>query len=189
MKEYVLFAGVNGSGKSTLYNLGNEYIELPRINMDEILSEFGDWKNSADILKAGKIAVGRIKEMFLKEQSFVQETTLCGHNIIKNIMTAKDKGYRIIVFYIGVETVEIAKHRIADRVKNGGHGIPDADVERRFKESFENLKLIIPYCDEIYFYDNTEVFYRIAAITNGKDEIRHSGLPSWFLNVMDNMRK
>lgn len=41
MKKYVLFAGVNGAGKSTLYNLGGEYMDLPRINTDEILAKFG----------------------------------------------------------------------------------------------------------------------------------------------------
>jgi len=184
MKKYVLFAGVNGAGKSTLYNLGGEYMDLPRINTDEILAKFGDWRNTSDVLKAGKMAVSRIAELFNKEQSFVQETTLCGRSIIQNIKKAKNNGYQIIVFYIGVETVEIAKSRIANRVKNGGHGIADADVERRFEESFNNLKSIIPICDEIYFYDNTEQFRRIAAITNGIEEIRGMDLPQWFLNIM-----
>lgn len=181
MKKYILYAGVNGSGKSTLYNIGDEYIGLPRVNTDEILAEFGDWRNPTDVLRAGKIAVNRIREMFSKEQSFVQETTLCGHNIIKNIMTAKENGYKIIIFYIGVENVEIAKNRIANRVRKGGHGIPDADVERRFEESFANLERVIPFCDEIYFYDNTDEFRRIAAITEGIEEIKGTNLPEWFI--------
>ena len=181
MKKYVLFAGVNGSGKSTLYNMGGEYMELPRVNTDEILAEFGDWKKAEDVLKAGKIAVNRIKEMFSNEQSFVQETTLCGHSVMRNILLAKENGYKVIMFYIGVETVDIAKERIANRVKNGGHGIPDADVERRFLESFENLKKVMPVCDEIYFYDNTDEFRRIAAITNGIEEIKSTNLPTWFI--------
>lgn len=185
MKNYILYAGVNGSGKSTLYHTRSEFKDLPRINTDEILSEFGDWRNSADILKAGKIAVSRIKELFLNEQSFVQETTLCGRGIIQNIINAKENGYKIIVFYVGVNSVDIAKERIAYRVRNGGHGIPDADVERRFHESFNNLKIITPYCDEIYFFDNTENIYPVAVIKNGEKDIISKKLPDWFLNLDD----
>lgn len=180
MKNYILYAGVNGSGKSTLYHVRSEFKNLPRINTDEILSEFGDWRNYADLLKAGKIAVRRIKELFLNEQSFVQETTLCGRGIIQNIINAKKKGYKITVFYIGVNSVDIAKERIAYRVRHGGHGIPDSDVERRFRESFINLKTILPYCDEVYFFDNTEYIYPIAAIKNGEKELISKILPDWF---------
>ncbi len=180
MKYYVLYAGVNGSGKSTLYHSRREFCDLPRINTDEILAEFGDWRNPADVLKAGKIAICRLKELFSKGQSVVQETTLCGRTIIQNVKNAKLDGYKIIVFYVGVETVDIAKERIAFRVKNGGHGIPDADVERRFDESYKNLEVITPYCDEIYFFDNTKIFYPIASIKNGVKEIISNELPTWF---------
>ncbi len=181
MKSYIIYAGVNGSGKSTLYHTRSEFKDLPRINTDEILVEFGDWRNPSDLLKAGKIAVTRIKELFLNEQSFVQETTLCGRGIIQNIIKAKKNGYEIILFYVGIDSVDIAKERIAYRVRNGGHGIPDADVERRFCDSFTNLGVIIPYCDEIYFYDNTEYMYPVAVIRAGEKEIISKKLPKWFL--------
>ena len=106
MKTYILFAGVNGAGKSTLYQaLGSEITDMPRINTDEIVKTFGDWKN---------------------------------------------------------------KERIRKRVQDGGHGIPDKDVERRYTESFQRLKDIIPVCDEVILYDNTTVFERIAIYYNGK---------------------
>lgn len=184
IKNYILYAGVNGSGKSTLYHTRAEFQDLPRINTDEILAEFGDWRNQADLLKAGKIAVGRIKQLFMDEQSFVQETTLCGRGIVQNIINAKKHGYKITVFYVGVDSVELAKERIAYRVKKGGHGIPDADVERRFHESFRNLEIIMPYCDELYFFDNTEYIYPIAAIKGGEKEIISKKLPDWFLKIL-----
>ena len=92
MKKYVLIAGVNGAGKSTLYQLLDSISDLPRINTDEIVREFGDWKNISDVTKAGKIAARKIKELFANESSFNQETTLCGNSIIRNIKLAKEKG-------------------------------------------------------------------------------------------------
>lgn len=83
MKKYVIYAGVNGAGKSTLYNT-NAIYNIPRVNSDEILREFGDWKNAADMMKASKIAVQKTNEYMSKGVSFNQETTLCGHSILKN---------------------------------------------------------------------------------------------------------
>lgn len=51
---------------------------------------------------------------------------------IKNIDIAKSRGYEVEVHYVGVETVEIAKQRIAYRVEHGGHGIPDTEAFNRF---------------------------------------------------------
>lgn len=57
MKRYVIFAGVNEAGKSTLYQTFPMYQQMPRINTDEILRTFGDWKITSDVMKASKLAV------------------------------------------------------------------------------------------------------------------------------------
>lgn len=70
MKKYVIFVGVNGAGKSTLYNTLKLQNKLSRVNSDEILKSFGDWKNESDVMKAGKTAVKMINEYFISEISF-----------------------------------------------------------------------------------------------------------------------
>ena len=110
MKKYILIAGVNGAGKSTLYQTNLNLQGIPRVNTDEILREFGDWKNEKDVLKAGKIAVRKISQYFSEEITFNQETTLCGNSILKNIRTAKQLGYLVEVHYVGVDSVDIAKN-------------------------------------------------------------------------------
>lgn len=70
MKKYTIFAGCNGTGKTTLYQTNPSFKEIPRINMDEIVREFGSWKNQEDSIKAGKIAVYKIKNIFQKEHLF-----------------------------------------------------------------------------------------------------------------------
>ena len=93
MKKYILFAGVNGAGKSTLYNTNDAFKGMERVNSDEIVKSFGDWKSTADSLEAGKIAIRKINELFYEGVTFNQETTLCGKAIIKNISRAKKLGY------------------------------------------------------------------------------------------------
>ena len=119
MKKYILIAGVNGAGKSTLYQILQNLQDMPRVNADEILKEFGDWRNAADVMAAGKMAVKKITQYFNEEITFNQETTLCGKSIRNNIKRAKRSGYFIELHYIGVESVEIAKQRVAQRIKRG----------------------------------------------------------------------
>ena len=90
MKKYILIAGVNGVGKSTLYQSLQELQDMPRVNTDEIVKEFGDWRNIGDVIAAGKIAVKRISQYFDEGITFNQETTLCGKSILSNIKRAKE---------------------------------------------------------------------------------------------------
>ena len=183
MKKYILIAGVNGAGKSTLYHLLPELLNLPRINSDEIVKEFGHWYNNNDVMKAGIITVKKLNQYIASGISFNQETTLCGKSIINNIKKAKRMGYVIEMHYVGVDSAQVAKERVAYRVKNGGHGIPDSDIDRRFGETFRNLKEILPYCDQITFYDNTYKFERFAVYKNGQPERVSVNTPEWFKNL------
>ncbi len=74
----------------------------------------------------------------------------------------------------------MAKERIAHRVEQGGHGFPDADVERRYEESLTNLYKIIPFCDLVDLYDNTQVFRRFAIIRKGEIVRLSANVPQWF---------
>lgn len=183
MKKYIIVAGVNGAGKSTLYQTNNYLKNMPRINVDEIVREIGNWQNTNDIFKAGKLAVQKIKNYFEKGITFNQETTLCGKSVIKNILKAKELGYSIELHYIGVESVEIAKERVKHRVEQGGHGIPPNDIEKRYVETFKQLNSILKDCNLIAFYDNTTEFRRFAICKNGKlVRISHK-VPRWFDKV------
>ena len=180
MKKYIVIAGVNGAGKSTLYQTIPGLKAMPRVNTDEILKGFGDWRNIQDVMCAGKIAVRKMSEYFSQGVTFNQETTLCGKTIIQTIQKAKALGYCVEVHYIGVETPDIAKSRVALRVQRGGHGIPEADIERRFTETFVNLNKILPICDLVIFYDNTEKFRRFAIYRNGSPARISQRIPDWF---------
>ena len=180
MKKYILIAGVNGAGKSTLYETLDELKEMPRINTDEIVKELGDWKDTSILLTAGKKAVILLNQYLSGGVSFNQETTLCGKSNLSNIKKAKEMGYCIELHYVGVDSVDIAKERVKVRVSKGGHGIPETDIERRYVETFKNLKDVLKYCDLAAFYDNTEKFRRFAIFRNGNIVRLSSTLPKWF---------
>ncbi len=76
--------------------------------------------------------VKKIKEYFDCRVSFSQETTLTGKSIFDTIKRAREKGYRNELHYIGLDSVEIAKERVKNRVEHGGHGASEQDIERRY---------------------------------------------------------
>ena len=114
---------------------------------------------------------------------FNQETTFCGQSILKNIKYAKQLGYEIELHYVGISSAELAKERIAYSVAQGGHGILERDVDRRFVESREQLKKILPLCDVAVLYDNTERFHRIAIYESGCIMNLSPILPSWYTEL------
>ena len=61
-----------------------------------------------------------------------------------------------------INTDEIVKERVKIRINKGGHGISEEDIERRYVETFKNLKDVLKYCDLAAFYDNTKNFHRFA---------------------------
>ena len=66
-----MIAVVNGVGKSTLYQSLQSLQDMPRVNTNEILREFGDWRNIADIMTAGRLAVQRLAGYFEKIQQWI----------------------------------------------------------------------------------------------------------------------
>ena len=74
-----------------------------------------------------------------------------------------------------MQNVDVAKERVRIRVANGGHGIPEADIERRYIEFRE----ILSYCDKVELYDNTVRFIKIMTIKNGRLVYKTDPLPKW----------
>lgn len=157
-KIFYLFAGVNGAGKSTLYNTESLDINIKdtvRINTDEIVRKIGNWKNDSDQIKAAKITINLRNNCFQYGKSFNEETTLTGKTILKNIDKAKEQGYELQLFYVGLNSSDIAKERVKNRVEKGGHNIENDVIEKRYYESLKNLKKIISKFDKVYLYDNS----------------------------------
>ena len=204
-KKLTIFAGVNGAGKSTLYRTTSFMIDNKiglinetaleffgeRINTDEIVEKIGSWKNSIDQIQAGRIAIKMKESFFEKGVSFNQETTLTGNTILKTISEAKEKGYKVVLNYIGVESPEIAKERVKNRVLNGGHDIPEKVIEKRYYESIENLKKVIKLVDIGHIYDNTSHPRAIFKIENGKLTNLEKNIPKWLesLKIEENSNK
>lgn len=181
MKVYTIIGGVNGVGKSSFTGVLKErstdlgYI----VDVDKITAELG-----AGALAGGKAALKKINECIEKGVSFTQETTLSGRKTESTAKEVKENGYYVQLFYIGLNTAEESLVRIANRVRRGGHDIPENDVERRFAGRWEAVAKVLPYCDEAEFYDNDNGFVKVAEYRNG--ELRPVGQlhPKWLADLL-----
>lgn len=182
MKIYTLIGGLNGSGKSSLSGvLKSQLDDLGKIiDVDEITRSVNGNK-----LKAGKIAVKMIDEFIGKGLPFAQETTLSGKRVEKTVRKAIDSGYIIRLFYVGLDDITDNIERIRNRVKKGGHDIPEEDVKRRFNKRFSDLNAILPYCREAVFYDNNNGFVEVAEYKNGEVISKGGYKPKWLQEFLD----
>lgn len=184
MKTYTIVAGVNGAGKSSLTGvLRTEMTNLGKIvDVDKIIAKCG-----GNVIEGGKKSIELIEDCLEKEVCFTQETTLSGHRVLNTVKRAIEKGYYVRLYYVGLNTVEESLVRIENRVKKGGHNIPDADVLRRFGKRFEDLMAVLQYCDEATFYDNENGFVAVAEYRNG-DILQIGNIkPKWLEELMECM--
>ena len=181
-REYVIFAGVNGAGKTTYYHAFDGFPKN-RVNVDEILQEMGgNWREPSDCVLAMREAVRQVKWNLENGHSFQQETTLAGRGIRNTILHAKKCGYAVRMFYIGLESADLAVLRVADRVRKGGHGVAESDIRRRYEASLRMLREIIILCDRVDILDNTRKFDRVATYEKGIETFRKEC--EWYDRIM-----
>lgn len=185
MKIYTIVGGVNGVGKSSFTGvLKSRTTDLGVIvDVDKITAQMG-----GKALEGGKRAIRIMEDCIRDGVSFTQETTLSGHRPKAAAKRAKEAGYYIRLYYVGLDTAEESKRRIANRVARGGHDIGEADVERRFAGRWEALRAVLPFCDEAAFYDNDNGFVEVAAYRNGELILEGERRPRWIAELAEYLK-
>jgi predicted ABC-type ATPase len=96
-----------------------------------------------------------IAEHVARGESFAFETTLAGRNFARSIEQWRSVGYHVSLIFLSLSSADVAVHRVAQRVRQGGHAVPEEDVRRRFERGrtlFETLYK--PLVDTWMLYDN-----------------------------------
>jgi predicted ABC-type ATPase len=174
-------AGANGSGKSTLTRWNSElFKEIPLLDPDAIANMLQGTAPTLFPIAAGRHVLKSAAQHLNNEESFAVETTLAGKNYLQMMLDARDRGFEIGLVYIGTENVGINLARIRNRVLAGGHDVPEEDVRRRYRRSFENLPIAIKRADHAVLFDNsTEEGYRLIAILSTAGNQWFEPKPPW----------
>jgi predicted ABC-type ATPase len=172
MPVIYIIAGANGAGKTTAaYNLLPEVFETSEfVNADEIAHGLSPFNFEGVTLQAGRIMMERINQLVKEKKSFAFETTLSGVTYLELIKLAKLAGYHIIFLFIWLENFRLAKSRVAERVRKGGHKIPDEVIEIRYKKGIENFPEYASQADDWYVFDNSGTEYLLIAKSVEKEE-------------------
>jgi predicted ABC-type ATPase len=154
-----IIAGPNGAGKTTFARkFLPDYVKcLEFINADLIAGGLSPFVPERAAIQAGRIMMERIRSLSAQRRDFGFETTLSGKTYVKLIRDLRRRGYRIHLFFLWLASTDLAIERIAERVRQGGHYIPDAVVRRRFdKGLFNFLHLYQPLFDSWTIFDNSK---------------------------------
>lgn len=186
MKIYTIVGGINGAGKSSLSGvLKEQRNDLGIIiDPDQISAQMGN-----DPYEGGKAALAKIDRCLEAGVNFTQETTLSGSLPRKVAKRAKERGYLIRLYYVGIDSVEDSIERIQNRVRRGGHDIPLEDIRRRYEKRIRSLEAILPYCDEAVFFDNDNGFIKVAEYRNGEIQQIGSRCPRWLAELKQELTK
>jgi predicted ABC-type ATPase len=157
-KSVYIIAGPNGSGKTTFATkFLPDYVKCPHfVNADLIARGLSPFSPEIAAMKAGRIVLEQIATFASKGVDFGFETTMAGKTYYNLLEILKRQGYHLHLFFLWIPGPDLAIVRIQDRVAEGGHGVPSADVRRRFKRSLENFtKLYQPILDSWMLFNNT----------------------------------
>ena len=159
LSKLYIIAGCNGAGKTTV-----SFAILPEvlgckefINADEIAKGLSPFQPESVAMQAGRIMLARMDELLQKGETFAFETTLATKSYKQKIEWAQANGYEVTLLFFWLDSPNIAKERVAQRVAEGGHNIPLETIERRYYNGIANLFAIyIDMVDICYIFDNSE---------------------------------
>lgn len=157
-KKILIIAGPNGAGKTTF---ATEFLpreaECPNfINADLIAAGINPFRPDVSSIQAAKMMLEMMKKYVEKGESFSFETTLSGKNYARHIPEWQKEGYKIKLFFLRLPNPEFAIARVNQRVKEGGHNVPEDVIRRRYHSGLRNFETLYkPIVDEWVVIDNS----------------------------------
>lgn len=157
-KQILILAGPNGAGKTTF---AREFLvtdaDCPTfLNADLIADELSPHEPARAAMQAGRLMIKRIRETASRGESFAFETTLADRTFARSIPKWRAAGYRVSLWFLSLSSPELAIARVQERVRQGGHFVPDAVVRRRFRSGWKDFETVYkPIVDGWLLYDNS----------------------------------
>lgn len=158
MKRALVIAGPNGAGKTTF---AREFLPAEAgmpifVNADLIAAGLAPFDPTRAEVQAGRLMVQAIRAHVAHGEDFAFETTLAGRRYVRAIPRWQAAGYRVGLIFLALPSPEFAIARVAERIRQGGHAVPDDVVRRRFASGRANFERVYKaLVDEWRLYDNT----------------------------------
>jgi predicted ABC-type ATPase len=160
-----LVAGPNGVGKTTYAFRHIRAVSGASafVNLDEIARGLSPLDPQAEPQRAARVALQLTRALITERRSFSLETTLAGRTHLRTVAAARRAGFAVNLLFFIVAEVDICLARIARRVAEGGHAVPEADVRRRFGRAIGNFPAYAAEADLWRVLDNAAPRPAVAA--------------------------
>jgi predicted ABC-type ATPase len=156
--QAVIIAGPNGSGKSTCAVLLLQDT-MHFVNADMIAQEMTGIVGTIADIGAGRVLLGHLDELTETRKDFAIETTLATKTLADRACLWREQGYQVHLIFLYLPSEDLAVQRVAFRVMNGGHDVPEKTIRRRFRVGLRNLfRIYTPVVDTWRVYDNSKGF-------------------------------
>jgi predicted ABC-type ATPase len=178
----VILAGPNGAGKSTSAPaLLRDSLGLGEfVNADVIAQGLSAFDPERAALAAGRIMLARLRELARQRENFAFETTLASRSFAAWIAELKAGGYDFDLVFLWLPSPDVAVARVADRVRLGGHGVPEETIRRRYHSGLRNFfTLYRPLASTWRFYDNSQVTGPVVIASGAGAAERVAGSATW----------
>lgn len=152
-KSIQIIAGPNGAGKTTfVQNYLDRYVDCDEfLNADLIAAGLSPFAPEREALAASQIFLERLNKLEQGQRSFALETTLAARSYKDRIRNWKRLGFAVNLMFLWLPSPEFAIQRVAERVIQGGHNIPDVDIRRRYDRGLKNLfNMYLPIVDDVW---------------------------------------
>lgn len=156
MPNVIVISDANGAGKSTLapYLLRDTFGILEYVNADTIAEGLSAFAPEAVAIEAGRIMLKQVKMLSLQEKDFAFETTLSSRFYGKFLRGLQSKDYSFHLIFLFLQSAELAVERVRERVRLGGHNIPEEVLRRRYAKGLRNFfEIYQPLANSWRFYD------------------------------------
>ncbi len=140
-KQLYIISGCNGAGKTTAsYTVLPDVLQCKEfVNADEIARGLSPFNPEGMAIEAGRLMLQRIDGLLKNQENFSIETTLATRSYTRLIHRAQEQGYKVSLIYFWLSSPDLAIQRVAQRVRNGGHDIPQDVVIRRYQAGINNF--------------------------------------------------
>ena len=168
MKTCTIIGGIDGVGKSSLLGV----LRALRTDLGVVIDE------------KEKAVSERIETALKDGINFSYETTLHREFSKYLFLRAKDAGYAVRLYYIGLDPVDENLLRIKNRAKNGGANAIPQEVQKQYAHRMDDLTVVLPYCDCADFYDNYNGFALVARKIDRRIEPIGDYRPKWITKLL-----
>jgi predicted ABC-type ATPase len=165
-----IIAGANGSGKTTFVReFLPRYVTIPHfVNADLIAAGLAPFAPEGAALRAGRLMLEEIRRLATERADFAFESTLSGRTYEPMLREFREQGYVVYLYFLWLPDVAMNVSRVAERVREGGHNVPEEDVRRRYRRGIANfLHVYRPLSDFWILYDNSGMWPREFAFALG----------------------